>query len=323
MKTRPCVNCYVFYLTYVVAVKFNCNCVLAGAQVQAAAPPTLKEPEGVPVSSTTPLRVPPDTTPPKPTVLQVINGGRNNVVVTNDRFVNGNKNCEKKPSEVVLNEHQKQTRPKSNDLNIPLNYEQSVVINNTNYHRIPINDTSSRRNHERHLMDQDCVEKQKPNGFTTSNSEIAAAVKSYPLKEELPHTNSTQEEIKMEVDECPTNSLETDRQNGFEPPKNECDKDHNASRFREESPGKEAHGMDRHPHKDHHSYDHLAAGADGSVRSDEGYHSHGYHDEVLTPPEDSSDSDDSDNNYVLDFRLVPDMTIVNKYFINKSIITSI
>lgn len=73
------------------------------------------------------------------------------------------------------------------------------------------------------------------------------------------------------------------------------------SRFREDSPAKDSH--DR-PHKDHQSYDHLAVGADGSVRSDEGYHSHGYHDEVLTPPEDSSDSDDSDNNYVLDFRLV-------------------
>jgi hypothetical protein len=41
---------------------------------------------------------------------------------------------------------------------------------------------------------------------------------------------------------------------------------------------------------------------DGSVRSDEGYHSNGYHDDaVFTPPEDSSDSD-SENNYVLDFR---------------------
>ncbi|CAG7734063.1 unnamed protein product, partial [Allacma fusca] len=39
---------------------------------------------------------------------------------------------------------------------------------------------------------------------------------------------------------------------------------------------------------------------DGSVRSDEGYHSHGYHDDALTPPEESSDSD-YDNNYVLDF----------------------
>ena len=38
----------------------------------------------------------------------------------------------------------------------------------------------------------------------------------------------------------------------------------------------------------------------GSVRSDEGYHSHGYHDDALTPPEESSDSD-YDNNYVLDF----------------------
>lgn len=38
---------------------------------------------------------------------------------------------------------------------------------------------------------------------------------------------------------------------------------------------------------------------EGSVRSDEGYHSNGYHDEVLTPPEDSSDSDSE--NYVLDF----------------------
>ncbi|XP_053979905.1 neurotrophin receptor-interacting factor 1 isoform X2 [Hylaeus volcanicus] len=38
---------------------------------------------------------------------------------------------------------------------------------------------------------------------------------------------------------------------------------------------------------------------DGSVRSDEGYHSN-YHDEILTPPEESSESD-SENNYVLDF----------------------
>ncbi|XP_023290789.1 PR domain zinc finger protein 1 [Orussus abietinus] len=39
---------------------------------------------------------------------------------------------------------------------------------------------------------------------------------------------------------------------------------------------------------------------DASVRSDEGYHSNGYHDEILTPPEESSESD-SENNYVLDF----------------------
>ncbi|KAF4513912.1 UNVERIFIED_CONTAM: hypothetical protein B566_EDAN017729 [Ephemera danica] len=44
---------------------------------------------------------------------------------------------------------------------------------------------------------------------------------------------------------------------------------------------------------------------DGSVRSDEGYHSNGYHDDaVFTPPEDSSDSD-SENNYVLDFSKKP------------------
>lgn len=40
-------------------------------------------------------------------------------------------------------------------------------------------------------------------------------------------------------------------------------------------------------------------GCNGSVRSDEGYHSTEYHE--LTPPEDSSD-DDSDN-YVIDYRL--------------------
>ncbi|XP_043266535.1 PR domain zinc finger protein 1 [Venturia canescens] len=39
---------------------------------------------------------------------------------------------------------------------------------------------------------------------------------------------------------------------------------------------------------------------EGSVRSDEGYNSNGYHDEILTPPEESSESD-SENNYVLDF----------------------
>lgn len=39
---------------------------------------------------------------------------------------------------------------------------------------------------------------------------------------------------------------------------------------------------------------------EGSVRSDEGYHSNGYHDD-FNLPEDSSDSE-NDNNYVLDFR---------------------
>ncbi|XP_072160719.1 PR domain zinc finger protein 1-like isoform X1 [Bemisia tabaci] len=41
------------------------------------------------------------------------------------------------------------------------------------------------------------------------------------------------------------------------------------------------------------------------LKSDEGYHSNGCTDEAFTPPEDSSDSDDSDNNYVLDFSKKP------------------
>lgn len=41
---------------------------------------------------------------------------------------------------------------------------------------------------------------------------------------------------------------------------------------------------------------------EGSVKSDEGYHSNEYHDDVvLTPPEDSSSDSDCDNNFVLDF----------------------
>lgn len=46
-------------------------------------------------------------------------------------------------------------------------------------------------------------------------------------------------------------------------------------------------------------YEHQLTPNDGSVRSDEGYHSNGYHDDGMTPPEDSSDSE-SENNYVLD-----------------------
>lgn len=46
-------------------------------------------------------------------------------------------------------------------------------------------------------------------------------------------------------------------------------------------------------------YEHQLTPNDGSVRSDEGYHSNGYHDEGFTPPEDSSDSE-SEHNYVLD-----------------------
>lgn len=51
--------------------------------------------------------------------------------------------------------------------------------------------------------------------------------------------------------------------------------------------------------KDSTQYEHQLTPNDGSVRSDEGYHSNGYHDDAFTPPEDSSDSD-SENNYVLD-----------------------
>ncbi|CAG9814397.1 unnamed protein product [Phaedon cochleariae] len=47
-------------------------------------------------------------------------------------------------------------------------------------------------------------------------------------------------------------------------------------------------------------YEHQLTPTEGSVRSDEGYHSNEYHDDAFTPPEDSSDSD-SENNYVLDF----------------------
>lgn len=47
------------------------------------------------------------------------------------------------------------------------------------------------------------------------------------------------------------------------------------------------------------TYEHQLTPNDGSVRSDEGYHSNGYHDDGLTPPEDSSDSE-SEHNYVLD-----------------------
>uniref|UniRef100_A0A1L8DID3 Putative transcription factor blimp-1/prdi-bf1 n=1 Tax=Nyssomyia neivai TaxID=330878 RepID=A0A1L8DID3_9DIPT len=47
------------------------------------------------------------------------------------------------------------------------------------------------------------------------------------------------------------------------------------------------------------TYEPQLTPTDGSVRSDEGYHSNGYHDDGFTPPEDSSDSE-SENNYVLD-----------------------
>lgn len=44
---------------------------------------------------------------------------------------------------------------------------------------------------------------------------------------------------------------------------------------------------------------HAAYDQTNSVRSDEGYHSNGFHDDALTPPDSCVDSDDSDN-YILD-----------------------
>lgn len=271
--------------------------VCSGAQVQAATPPTLplKEPDVSAVSSTTPHRT---LESQKTSSLELVNG-RSNVVVANDlRFVNGNK---LKTSE-TNNESQKQLKPKTDDLTTHANYESSLVMSNTNYHRLPANDNSSIKSIERR-SDQEANELRRElpkNCFTPPNS--AVTVKSYP-KDEMPHSNGVAqyvpEEIKMEVDEP---SKAQDESLRFEQKRN-VEKE----RFREESPGKE--GVAKDPH-----YDHVN-GADGSVRSDEGYHSHGYHDEALTPPEDSSDSDDSDNNYVLDFRLVKtsDLTFHTKF----------
>jgi len=45
----------------------------------------------------------------------------------------------------------------------------------------------------------------------------------------------------------------------------------------------------------------LGYAQSNSVRSDEGYHSHTYHDDAPTPPEHLSDSDDS-SNCILDYR---------------------
>ncbi|XP_057653135.1 PR domain zinc finger protein 1 isoform X1 [Diorhabda carinulata] len=59
-------------------------------------------------------------------------------------------------------------------------------------------------------------------------------------------------------------------------------------------------------------YEHQLTPTEGSIRSDEGYHSNEYHDDAFTPPEDSSDSD-SENNYVLDFsKKTPKETTVIK-----------
>lgn len=126
------------------------------------------------------------------------------------RFANGIlKTGEKK----VSDEPQKQTRPKSNDLNTQI-YDREVVINN-NYHRIPINDTSSRRNHERHV-DQEKEKKELPqNGFTVPNEAVSA--KSYPLKDEK--ATNGKNDIKMEVDESANSA--NDSQGTFETPKTE------------------------------------------------------------------------------------------------------
>ncbi|XP_066143195.1 PR domain zinc finger protein 1 isoform X2 [Euwallacea fornicatus] len=53
-------------------------------------------------------------------------------------------------------------------------------------------------------------------------------------------------------------------------------------------------------------YDQHVTAAEGSVRSDEGYHSNGYHDDGFQPPEDTSDTD-SECNYVLDFSKKPEV----------------
>lgn len=194
-----------------------------------------------------------------------------------------------------------------------------------NYERIIINDALSRRNHERSNKDNEKhydqretikeVTKLKNNCFAPSNDVIISKTFEEQQKMETRDSAETTKDVNKQI---PCNIASTavikiehsGHQNGFEHLQNQemVEKDHPSNNgFREESPLKETHNYDRHSElahsKDHPSnYDHSGIAGDGSVRSDEGYHSHGYHDEVLTPPEDSSDSDDSDNNYVLDFR---------------------
>lgn len=71
---------------------------------------------------------------------------------------------------------------------------------------------------------------------------------------------------------------------------------------REQSPlregSKEKDSVSPLSQKDGH-YEHQLTPNDGSVRSDEGYHSNEHYEDGLTPPEDYSDSED-ENNYVLD-----------------------
>lgn len=304
------------------------NLDVTGAQVQAAAPPPTP-----PVTSTTPHRDAQDeqTLRQKQSVVHLNKKKKNyeeRIVANgesktnNDRpIVNRNgciPNLENGKTSEGLPEPQKRDRVKpNNDLNSQQNsYEHgvSVVTNGkisstqNNFDRIVMNDTSSRRNHDRSddqtaktTFDQRNSSKDlTKNGFTPPND-----VKSYPIEEKKLKIMQAPAVSNMEVEVLPNSSSLLGQSKRFDIHPNE-DKDHHAPGFREGSPLKETHGFDRHndliAHKDHQNgYDHLVAG-DGSVRSDEGYHSHGYHDEVLTPPEDSSDSDDSDNNYVLDFR---------------------
>uniref|UniRef100_A0A1B6C4A5 PR domain zinc finger protein 1 n=1 Tax=Clastoptera arizonana TaxID=38151 RepID=A0A1B6C4A5_9HEMI len=285
------------------------------AQVQAAAPPS-----NPPVTSTTNLLgdAQEENTRQKQTVLHLNKKKKNydeRIVASgesrsdNDKVIvnrNGCINNIEKNAKVKLEEQKQNLGKPNNDDIIPHDSVQNNVSiipngkissNQNNFERIVLNDTSSRRNHDRSGQTKE------------NNTEQLIAIKDFNKtvfsstkngKQYIGEEKSTvmPAPVSMEVD-LPNNSTQ-ERTKRFDE-----DKEPHTLRFREDSPLKETNGFDRHndliTHKDHQNgYDHLVAG-DGSVRSDEGYHSHGYHDEVLTPPEDSSDSDDSDNNYVLDF----------------------
>lgn len=67
-------------------------------------------------------------------------------------------------------------------------------------------------------------------------------------------------------------------------------------------------------------YEHQLTPNDGSVRSDEGYHSNEHYEDGLTPPEDYSDSED-ENNYVLDCSKkanIPKETVVTQKIEDKN-----
>lgn len=83
------------------------------------------------------------------------------------------------------------------------------------------------------------------------------------------------------------------------------------SPMREDSKEKDAHSpmSTKDPH-----YEHQLTPNDGSVRSDEGYHSNEHFEDGLTPPEDYSDSED-EHNYVLDCSkkaIEPKETVMSK-----------